>query len=164
VGTPLDHRVSYVEFLLRAAHVPLHVYGNSWQRKLVYWQHRARFHNSVAGDAYASLLSASKICLGFVSSSNRDEYSMRTFEIPGSGSFLLAERSPTHEQLFAEGVEAEFFSSAEECANKSMFYLRNDAARQRIARAGYERCARSGYLLTDRIRAALEDLQATLKA
>jgi spore maturation protein CgeB len=33
-----------------------------------------------------------------------------------------------------------YFSSAEEAREKLAFYLRNDAARRRIAAAGYARC------------------------
>jgi spore maturation protein CgeB len=157
VGTPLDHRVAYIEYLLRRG-LPLEVYGNRWKRSLVYWRFRAHFHPAIVGERYASLLSGSKICLGFVSSSNRDQYSMRTFEIPGCGSMLLAERTPVHQALFTEGMEAEFFESADECASKCHFYLRNDVARERIARAGRARCVRSDYSLERRMREALASL------
>jgi spore maturation protein CgeB len=154
VGTPLDHRVTYVAHLLRAG-LPLTVYGNHWHRTLPYWRSRAHFRPEVVADDYARLLSGSRVCLGFVSSSNRDEYSMRSFEIPGCRSLLLAERTPTHQQLFEEGIEAAFFSSAEECADKARYYLAHEAARAKLARAGYERCVRSDYFLTSRMREAI---------
>jgi spore maturation protein CgeB len=159
VGTPLDHRVGYIEQLIARYGVPIHVHGNDWQRTSVYWRQRTHFHPEVVGDAYAELLRQSKICLGFVSSSNRDEYSMRSFEIPGCGSFLLAERTPTHLSLFEEGKEAEYFSSIEECADKCSFYLRNESARHRIAAKGYERCCSSRYFLKDRVSDALVRLR-----
>jgi len=71
----------------------------------------------------------SRISLGFVCSGNHDEFTHRTFEIPGSGGFLLAERTPKHQELYEEGKEAEFFASAEECASKIEFYLRNEEPR-----------------------------------
>lgn len=158
VGTPLDHRVAHIDRLLRLG-VPLHVYGNRWRRHRVYYAHPRHFHPAVEGQDYATLLSGSRICLGFVSSSNRDEYSMRSFEIPGCRSMLLAERTPVHQELYEEGLEAEFFDSPDECASKCSFYLRNEPARQRLARAGYDRCQRSGYLLNRRLQGALEQLK-----
>lgn len=160
VGTPLDHRVAYIQELLEHHSIPLHVYGNHWNRKSIFWRKRSNFHAEVVGNNYADLLRRSKICLGFVSSSNRDEYSMRTFEIPGCATFLLAERTPMHSSLFEEGVEAEFFSNVEECADKCRFYLQNEEARQRIARAGYARCQQSHYFLRHRLADALERLQS----
>jgi spore maturation protein CgeB len=163
VGTPLDHRVGYIDYLLSAGAIPVHVHGNSWRRTSVYWRHRRHFHPEVAADAYGHLLSASRICLGFVSSSNRDEYSMRSFEIPGSCSFLLAQRTPAHESLFEEGSEAEFFDSPEECAEKCNYYLRNDTARQRVAQRGYDRCVRSDYFLPSRIADALREIKTLVR-
>ncbi|MDB4987518.1 MAG: hypothetical protein JWN04_2696 [Myxococcaceae bacterium] len=157
VGAPLDHRVDQIERLLDLG-LPLDIFGNSWRRHRVYWRHRNHFHGPIVAERYATLLAASKICLGFVSSSNRDEYSMRSFEIPGSGSLLLAERTPTHLGLFEEGKEAEFFDSVEECASKCRFYLEHEEARKAVARAGYERCVRPSHSLESRMRQALAEL------
>jgi spore maturation protein CgeB len=159
VGTPLDHRVPQIAELLRAD-LPLDVYGNRWERTAPYWRYRQHFHPAITGADYATLLSESKICLGFVSSSNRDEWSMRTFEVPGSGSLFLAERTPAHQELFEEGCEAEFFGSVEECVNKCAYYMRNEAVRARVAAAGLARCIRSEYILERRMRDALEEVQA----
>lgn len=81
---------------------------------------------------------------------------MRTFEIPACGGFLLAERTPTHLELFEEGKEAEFFSTVEECADKSRFYTRNEPARSKIARQGYRRCIASDYSLGGQLSHALQ--------
>ena len=63
--------------------------------------------------------------------------------------------------MFKEGAEAEFFASVEECADKARFYLGDDVARRRIARAGYQRCRDSDYSLRRRMSDALRHVEAT---
>src|ERR1035437_2178670 len=158
VGTALDHRIGCIAKLISKHRILLQVYGTRWNRTWVGWRYARYFSPETYAEDYVKVIWISRVCLAFVSSGNRDEYTMRTFEIPGSGGFLLAERTPKHQELYEEGIEAEFFSSAEECADKIKFYLNNEEARQRIATAGYERCVRSDYRLVSRMREALAHL------
>lgn len=161
VGTALDHRVPFVRRLIARERIPLQVFGHRWERTLLYHLRRKHFHRSALGQAYVEVIRDSRISLGFVSSSNRDEYTMRTFEIPACMGFMLAERTPAHQALFKEGTEAEFFASVEECADKARFYLRDEVARHRIAQAGYQRCLDSDYSLRRRMSDALRRVEAT---
>jgi spore maturation protein CgeB len=158
VGTARDHRVSIIAELISKHRIPIQVYGARWNRTWIGWCHKSHFFRTISSDDYTRVIWESRISLAFVSSSNRDEYNGRTFEIPGSAGFFLAERTPKHQELYEEGKEAEFFSSAEECADKITFYLNNEEARRRIAAAGYERCIRSDYSLVSRMREALDRL------
>jgi spore maturation protein CgeB len=158
VGTAHDHRIGFIGDLISRYHVPLHVFGGGWNRTWIGWRYASHFSRDTYSEEYVKIIWNSKISLAFVSSSNRDEYTMRTFEIPGSGGFFLAERTPKHQELYEEGKEAEYFSSTEECVDKINFYLNNDEARRRIAMAGYERCIRSDYRLVSRMREALDQL------
>jgi len=160
VGSPLDHRVGVISELLSRHRLPLRVYGDRWHRTSSYYRHRACFRSAAFGDDYVRVICGSRICLGFVSSSNLDEYSMRTFEVPACKGFFLAERTPTHQELFVEGKEAEFFSSADECADKIRFYLENETVRARVAGQGYRRCVDSGYNLHKRLAEAVDQIQA----
>lgn len=155
VGTPLDHRVGVTGDLMDKYRVPVHVYGNSWWKTWLYYRHRRLFHPAAVERDYVNVIAGSRISLGFVSSSNRDEYTMRTFEIPASKGFLLAERTPKHLELFEEGKEAEFFGSAQECAEKIRFYLAHESLRLKITEAGYKRCRDSDYSLHRSLRRAL---------
>jgi spore maturation protein CgeB len=88
---------------------------------------------------------------------------MRTFEVPACKGFFLAERTPTHQELFEEGKEAEFFGSVEECAEKIRFYLKKETVRNRVAERGYQRCLNSGYSLHRSMSSAINQIQ-TLSA
>jgi spore maturation protein CgeB len=156
IGTALDHRVSFVRRLLGQERLPLKVFGNRWQYTAAWFLHRRCFFPAVMAEDYADVIRSSSISLGFVSSSNRDDYTMRTFEIPACRGFLLAERTATHQLLFKEGVEAEFFNSVEECADKARHYLRHASSRERVAAAGYRRCVDDDYTLGRRMREALQ--------
>lgn len=94
---------------------------------------------------YRLALNSSKICLSFFSKWNRDQYTRRVFEIPAMQKFLLTERTEIMQDLYKEGLEAEYFSSIEEMLDKTRYYLKNDIAREKIAKAGYIRCTTSGY-------------------
>jgi spore maturation protein CgeB len=157
IGTPLDHRVESITYLLRNASLDVHVYGHLWNRHPIYYLYRSAFHG-YAGPEYPLIVSGSKISLGYVSSSNLDEYTHRSLDIPACGGFLLTERTPTHQELFEEGKEAEFFESDAECAEKIRFYLYHEDARQAIARCGYERCMRSGYSQADSMKKAIDEI------
>lgn len=100
------------------------------------------------------LMRESKINLGFVSKLNGDEYNGRSIEIPASGGFLLAKRTPSHQALYREGKEAEFFADVRELASKCKHYLVDERAREEIAQSGYLRTRTSQYTLTRRMRDA----------
>lgn len=133
--------------------LPVRVWGYGW--------HKARYKRRLRGavefqwlsaEKVAKVYNATKIGLGILSKWNRNQTAGRSFEIPACGAFLLAERTPTHQKLYEEGIEAEFFGGLEELLDKAEFYLQHDKAQERIARAGYERCVSSGYFWRDRVR------------
>ena len=155
VGTALDHRVDHIGELLESYHMPVDVFGRKWYKTASRWRHFRRFHAPVSGQAYVDVSWRSAISLAFVSSRHHDEYTMRTFEIPGAGGFLLAERTPKHCELFEEGKEAEFFDSPAECADKARFYLKNPVLRTKIAAAGRLRCVYCDYSLDSRMKESL---------
>jgi hypothetical protein len=125
----------------------LRVWGPRWPRYawIHAWARPIVQGDGLWGERYPAALRSTKIALGLLSKFIPETTTTRTFEIPATGVFMLAERNPDHLALFEEAQEAEFFASEEELKDKIRFYLANDGARTRIAAAGRERCVKSGY-------------------
>ena len=104
---------------------------------------------------YARAVTGARIGIGFLRTVWPDQHTTRTFEIPACGSMLLADRTAEHQELFEEGVEAEFFSAAEELVDKVKYYATHEEPRRRIAQAGYERCVKGRYAYIHRLNDAL---------
>lgn len=105
----------------------------------------------VYGDDYARALTGSKIGIGFLRKVCPDQHTTRTFEIPACGSMLLADRTPEHQEFFAEGKEAEFFGDEEELMEKVKFYTTHEKVRSQLAAAGRQRCVDSRYAYVHRM-------------
>lgn len=72
----------------------------------------------------------------------REQIKGRTFEIPGTAGFLLSGNADNLEEYYIPEKEICVFSSQEEMAQKSKYYLDHQTERQNIAKAGYERTLR----------------------
>ena len=94
------------------------------------------------------MYSRSKISLGFSSCDTGDteerivQIRLRDFEIPMSGGFYLVEYMEELEEFFAIGKEIVCYTDPEDLVKKVKYYLEHDSERERIRRAGHERCLR----------------------
>lgn len=68
---------------------------------------------------------------------------MRVIDVPTCGGFLLTDHSDELAEYMTPGKEIETWRCVEELRDKVDFYLKNDAARERIAAAGLERAAKA---------------------
>lgn len=112
---------------------------------------------------YAIAIASSKIGLAFLSHENRNQSTIRSFEIPAIGTFMLGERTQEHRSFYQEGEEAEFFESPAELLEKVKFYLARDDLREKIAAAGHQRAMLSGYSYSDRVKDELQKLMPYYK-
>ena len=135
----------------------LAIWGNAWNKISRFSPIRksVRFQE-VVGDGILKVFGSSKVVLGFLRKKNRDTHTMRTFEIPASGAFMLHERTDEALSFFEEGKEADYFSTLEELKEKINFYLKNDEKRKNVAIAGHKRAISSGYSYFDRAKRVLK--------
>lgn len=136
--------------------VSVRVWGPNWRqnRKLLHPNLKIEGRALWGGD-YAKAICSFDINLVFLCKINRDLQTTRSVEIPACGAFMLAERTSEHIDLFEEGREAEFFSTNKELLEKTRYYLVHKKERKNIAKAGRERCLKSGYSNQERLKQML---------
>jgi spore maturation protein CgeB len=161
IGTSYDDRPEFLTRLWRECGFPVVISGDRmWRVRLDAEAAKELYTGGeLYGKEYREAVWRSKINLSFITHSNQDEFVHKSFEIAGCGGFLLAERSEGHEARFVEDEEAVFFTGFDECAEKIRRYLPDEAARERIAKAGRARAVRDGYGNDAQMRKILERLQ-----
>lgn len=141
-------RAPFFAALARLPQLDMHLYGGYWNR---YGGMRRFWRGFAHGRDYRMALGCTRSAPCLVRQSNRDGHVMRTFEIPACGSFMIAERTEEHLELFEEGREMACFGSAEELVDKVLHYLSHEEERRRIAAAGYRKVTGGGHTYRDRL-------------
>ncbi len=147
IGSPYDDRADVMTKVSEAG-IPITISGNprAWSRALSAEAYAKMFRvGELWEKEYRETIWRSRINLSFLTKSNQDEYTHKSFEIAGCGGFLLAERCAGHSLKFKEDEEAVFFDTTEDLIAKIKRYLPDEEARNRIAAAGYARAVRDGY-------------------
>lgn len=145
VGTWMPERGPFLARLVQLG-VPLAIYGDRWERApewpqlMPFWRGAGLYID----EEYSKAIQCAKVCIGLLSKGNRDTCTQRSFEVPYLESALCAERTDEHQSLYLEGVEAVFWSSAEECADKCHKLLADSTWRSELASRGRARCLRNG--------------------
>lgn len=115
----------------------------------------AMYGGPAEGPVYARAIAGARITLCLLSTTAHDTVTQRSVEIPACGGFMLAERTPEHEALFADREEAAYFSTRQEMHELIAYYLAHEEERSGIARRGRQRCEASGYSYAHRLREIL---------
>jgi spore maturation protein CgeB len=63
----------------------------------------------------------------------------RTFEIPGTGGFLMSEPAEELDEYYRPGHELVCFDTVDDLVDRARYYLTHEAERRAIAEAGYRR-------------------------
>ena len=121
VGTFYPNRWS----LLRRLRVKPHVFGSFWYLKAGYR------HPPVFGEEYVRVLNRTKVNLNVHHPVDlaADAPNMRTFEVAGTGGFLLTERMECIPRLFRR---VETYSSVEDLNEKLAYYLEDEKERREV--------------------------------
>lgn len=152
VGQRYGNRPLYLRRLVEAG-IDVRAWGPRWDEQA--WRARSPSEIELAKRALPALSDAelvvmysrSRISLGFsaVAQVPKDgsppirQVRLRDFEAPMSGAFYLVERFGELAEFFEPDKEIVFFEDEEDLVDKARFYVRNDAARDRIREAGMRR-------------------------
>ncbi len=160
IGAPYEERPAFLVGLAERQQIPLVISGaRSWKEHLSSERFSRLFAcGPLLGDDYREGIWKSKINLSFITRLNEEDIAHKAVEIAACQGFLLAIRTPGHQEIFEEDREAVFFSSVEECADKCRFYLPRPDLREAIAGRGRERAVRSGYDNDSQLRLVLDRL------
>jgi spore maturation protein CgeB len=124
------------------------LYGDGWaQAKL---HPRVTLRPSVYGRGYSRALHTGKLALCFLRKLNRDVVTTRSVELPGAARPMVAEKTREHDELFEDGRDYISFRNDTELTERVVALLADDEARKTLAKAGRDRCIRSGYSTVDR--------------
>jgi spore maturation protein CgeB len=139
LGTWFPERGPFLVELIELG-VPLSIRGANWKKAREWPTLRQYFKGDhLQGDDYALALQCARVSLGLLSKGNRDLHTTRSLEIPALGGLLCAERTSEHLEMYVDGEEALFWSSAAECAAVCRRVLADEGLRNRIAAAGHAR-------------------------
>jgi len=155
-----DGRDHCLLMLLKSNH-NVKVYGTGWEKSSSYHQ-LVTLNGPIEPlyEDYNLALNSAKIAVVFLSKLNRDTYTRRCFEIPAAGALMLSEYTDDLNSMFEQGVDADYFDSANELIEKVSFYLNNDQALRDVSVKGNERLLRDGHEAMDRIKEVLSVYQS----
>jgi spore maturation protein CgeB len=122
----------------------LKVWGPKWANANSVYLKDSIQHSAVFGDLYALAILSSKINLGILhervhGASSGDLITSRTFHIPGTGGFMIHERTEEVLKYFKEDEEIVCFDTPEELVEKIVYYLKEENKRKEIALKGNNR-------------------------
>ncbi|MBT1072531.1 CgeB family protein [Pelotalea chapellei] len=118
----------------------------------------------LSDEEMVQMYSRSKINLGFSSCGSTHhtgerilQVRLRDFEVPMSGGFYMVEYMEELEEFYRIGQEIVCYHGPEDLADKIRYFLKHETEREKIRRAGHERCLRD-HTWQKRLAAALQEI------
>lgn len=137
IGHPEPHRVETINFLIEN-NIKVKVFG-SWKDNIIHKNYAYGPINPIRGRKYYEAINESMFCLCFYSKLNRDEYTIRSFEVPAAKGLILSEKTNAMLEMFVENVEAVYFDNSEDCLNQILSIKSDISLRNKIAVKGFEK-------------------------
>jgi spore maturation protein CgeB len=132
IGGCDSERAQKLTALIKAIpNLNLALYGQYWDR----WPRLRRYWRGFAlGRDFRLALDGTKIALNFVRHTNRDDHTMRAFEITACGAFMLTERTKSHLELFPENIAAAYFDGPAELIASVKRFITDPSERERLSK------------------------------
>ena len=145
VGALFPNKMPLLASVKKAFRSRCRLHGLAGWKKNLYFNLKHGFPGWVSPigfEEYVPLYRRAKIGINV---HNRGKYTVggfRLFELPGNGVMQISDGGEYLEEFFKVGVEIEGYETADELIDKVKYYLTHDSAREKIARAGYQRVIR----------------------
>ena len=149
IGTCDIKRANYFKKL---SDFPVRIFGDSSWNKAKSINKNFYSGYPVYGNDYGNVSFSSRAVLNLLRPHNIKEQShnMRTFEVPGYGGLMIANRTAEQLDFFEEDKEAVYYETLEELKDKLQFYMQHNYAGNAIKKNGYKRAQKSGYSYRER--------------
>ncbi|MFH1868860.1 MAG: glycosyltransferase [Candidatus Omnitrophota bacterium] len=148
VGGADRDRIKYIDAIIKTG-LRLALYGSYWER---YAQARDHTLGQAGFQEVRKATRAAKVALCLVRKANRDGHSMRSFEIPATGTCMLTEDTQEHRLFFGEeGKSVIYFSDPAEMAEKLRWLTRHESERRRLAEASRRLIVNGSNTYADRL-------------
>lgn len=153
VGCWSPEKEQLISFILNnRRHIKVLVYGIGWNYASVEFKTLlgVNLRPGIFGDELSVVYNASKINLGLLSSaagdaSMSDQTTVRTFQIPASGSFMLHENTQEVRSYFDSESEILLFKGVDDLLLKLDIALSDETLRETMKKKGYQRCVTAPY-------------------
>ena len=128
------------EFLMNLADYDLAIWGNGWNKVLLFSPLRKKWKGRDAiGEDFSRVCNASKIILNHIREQNGNAHNMKTFEIPACGGFIVTNRTEEQCEFFEEGRDIACFETQEELKDKIKQSLNDSKIRQNTSDSAYKK-------------------------
>jgi hypothetical protein len=144
--------------------------GNGWAQRRNEFPDDWEFQGALYGRSYGTWIRKSKIVIAPVHTTMvldgviqpGDEDTTRTYELAAAFCFFLHRRTSYAQEIYDEVNEVPMWDSAEELAEKVVFYLNKDQLRAKMAAAAHRRAV-PAYSIPSRATAVLDIIRTELE-
>lgn len=154
IGTWSPKKTAYMETVAKMLpNMHIRIWGGQWEKAGSTVLQPLIMGHEIWGDLYPLAIQCTKINIAILSeirkgASSGDLITARTFQIPACGGFMLHERTNELLEYYKEDDEVACFTTPEELADKTQYYLSHEEERERIRLAGYKRCIADNSLVS----------------
>jgi len=123
-----------------ARHIPVHVWGQGIEFLSPLSPFRKNYHGEAWGLDMYKIFAQSKITINrHISISGQYANNMRLYEATGMGAMLITDHKRNLNDLFEVGKEVVEYKNSKDIIDKISYYIKNEAKRETIAKAGQKR-------------------------
>jgi spore maturation protein CgeB len=122
----------------------LKIWGNEWNNCISDLKRSATM-KTAEGEDMSRVFSASKIAIGTHQEQSMGSLTMRAFEVPAAGGFLLVDEREDLRKFFTKG-EMDSYKDKKELLKKVEYYLKNEKKREQMAKRAQTKARKHTYV------------------